>query len=160
VNTPRRRHIHPKHPQQHPKKPPTPPHTHTNPHNRNAHNQRNTTSTSQHHPTPPFFGTSSPSTPPPHNLRDLPCWVRLRCPRTIINKNTRSPHPTRRHGPSPRTNRRTARPRTVSGTCCHPVRCCHLCCGVHTWSLYRGVGSGILGVCCGVALSQSVSVVS
>ena len=36
-------------------------------HNRNAHNQLNTTSTPQHHPTPRFFNASSPHPPRPQN---------------------------------------------------------------------------------------------
>jgi hypothetical protein len=110
--------------------------------------QRNPTSTSQRCHTfnnNCFNGTGNchPSVPSETactqnaiGARDLPRLVRLECPRTIITKNTRSPHPIRRHGPSTFTRKCTLRPRTTSGARRQPARCCHLSCGVHTWSLY------------------------
>jgi hypothetical protein len=110
--------------------------------------QRNPTSTSQrchtfNNNTFNDTGNCHPSVPSETactqnaiSARDLPCLVRLECPRTIITKNTRAPHPTRRHGPSTFTRKCTSRPRTTSDTRCHPVRCCHFSLGVHTWSLY------------------------
>jgi hypothetical protein len=72
VNTPRRRTITQNTCKNTPKTAPTLPQTHTNPHNRNAHNQLNTTRTSQHHNTPPFFGTSALHILRPHHPLFIP----------------------------------------------------------------------------------------